>query len=134
MRHTLVVLALCLASLTALAQLPDADVEVASLSVDKTTVLSGDRFTLTVRVRNNGSEPARFVNINISNSYGTRSPIVGSTAAPGWTCSSVYATCSTETLAPAAEVQLTMTLLAPTQVRPAGSLTVTVHASQETDR
>lgn len=134
MRHVLVVLALCLASVTAFAQLPDADVDVAALSVDKTVVESGDRFTLTFRVRNNGSDAAREVNMNISNSYGTRALIVGATAPAGWVCSSVYASCWTDTLAPGSEAQLTMTLLAPTQVRPAAALTVTVHAATQTDR
>jgi hypothetical protein len=134
MRHVLVVLALCLASFTAIAQLPDADVDVSALSVDKTIVESGDRFTLTFRVRNNGSEAAREVNMNIRNSYGTRGLIVGSTAPAGWMCSAVYATCWTDALAPGSEAQLTMTLLAPTQVRPAAALTVTVHASSATDR
>ncbi|HYC92794.1 MAG TPA: BatD family protein [Thermoanaerobaculia bacterium] len=134
MSRILFVLALCLASLTAVAQLPNADVDVSALSVDKTTVVSGDRFTLTFRVRNNGTDPSREVNINISNSYGTRSWMAGSTAPAGWMCSPVYATCWTEALAPGSEAQLTMTLLAPTQVRPAASLTVTVHASSATDR
>ena len=134
MRHALVVLALCLASFAVVAQLPDADVEVSALSVDKTVVESGDRFTLTFRVRNNGSAAAREVNINILNTYGTQAPIVGSTAPAGWMCSAVYATCWTETLAPGSEAQMSMTLLAPTQVNPATSVTVTVHASSQTDR
>ncbi|HEX7153609.1 MAG TPA: hypothetical protein VF618_19125 [Thermoanaerobaculia bacterium] len=134
MRHVLVVLALCLVSLSAIAQLPNADVEVAALSVDKTTVLSGDRFTLTFRVRNNGSDAARDVNMNVANSYGTRFAIVGATAPAGWMCSAVFATCWTPELAPGSEAEMTMTLLAPAQVRPGASLTVTLFAATATDR
>jgi Domain of unknown function DUF11 len=132
MRSALVVLALCCLPFSASAQ--SADFVVTSLTSDKSAVLTGDRFTLTIRVRNDGPDAAREPNINILNSYGQRLLVVASSASPGWNCSPVDTNCFTDTFPAGAEAELKLTVLAPTSAHPNTPLTLTAHASSADDR
>ncbi|HEX6097832.1 MAG TPA: hypothetical protein VF432_16015 [Thermoanaerobaculia bacterium] len=135
MRRALWVATLCLLSLAAVAQESgSADFAITALTVDKTTVLSGERVTLTLQVRNDGPGASIDTNINIFNTHGVRLLMVASSAPAGWQCSPLYTNCWASSFPSGGQATLTMTMLAPTQMRPDTSLTLTANGSSATDR
>lgn len=135
MRLTVWVAMLFLCSLAAVAQESgSSDFAITALTVDKTTVVSGERVTLTLQVRNDGPGPSVDTNINIFNSYGVRLLMVASSAPAGWECSPIYTTCWASSFPSGGQATLTMTVLAPVQVRPDRNLTLTANGSSGTDR
>ena len=134
MSRALRVAALFLFSLAAAAQESgSADFAITALTVDKTTVVSGERVTLTLQVRNDGPGPSIDTNINIFNTHGVRMLVVASSAPAGWQCSPLYTNCWASSFPSGGQATLTMTLLAPTQMRPDTSLTLTAHGTASRD-
>ena len=113
MRNVLVLILACFLSVSAFAS---GDVEVVSLTADKTSLQTGEDFTLTIRLRNNGPDAVNDVNLNFRVEP---DPIfvLSSVAAPGWQCSPVFPSCFTESMPPGADVNLALHLLAPANFR-----------------
>ncbi|HYR26953.1 MAG TPA: hypothetical protein VEU30_00720 [Thermoanaerobaculia bacterium] len=111
MRYGLL-LGMLLVSASALA---DADMELVSMTADKTQVVTGERFRVTGRVRNNGPDAARNVRVTLSQEL--TGYFLDVSAPAGWSCedprfaSSV--TCSIASVAAGAESEFAATSLAP---------------------
>ncbi len=93
-----------------------ADLQIASITPVKDVVTPDETFRVSVRVRNRGPEPAKDVKVTVGVNALS---FMNSLEAPGgWTCEQgpifAYAlACTAPSLAPDAEVELTMTLASP---------------------
>jgi hypothetical protein len=112
MRKTLLVLSLLVAP-ALLAQ--TADLEIIRFNLSATLTETGQRFALDVAWRNNGPNPARFVNVKVT---GTPVPFyVQSVAKTGWPCyptpDGTSFSCQNLQLDPGAEAELVLQMLTP---------------------
>ncbi|HEX7831646.1 MAG TPA: hypothetical protein VF787_18470 [Thermoanaerobaculia bacterium] len=115
MRRTLLVL-LCLVSSAAFAR-GNADIIVTSFTADQTTIAAGSPLTLTIRVKNIGTEAAVNYNFNLSNSYSNRMAVIAATASAGFRCSPIFTNCFSESVPVGAEGVMTMVVATPPAVR-----------------
>jgi len=114
MRTTLGIL-LLFASLSAFGY---ADVEVTSITANKSFAQTGEDVTLIIGVRNNGPDAAIDVGLNLSNSYGgSLNLLSSSTVSAGWQCSPIFTSCGSSNFASGAEAVLTLTIVTPPVVR-----------------
>jgi uncharacterized repeat protein (TIGR01451 family) len=104
------------------------DGAVTSFTADKSVVTSGEEVTFTIKVKNNGPDPATDLNINLLNSYSEPMYVLSATPGAGWQCSAVFTNCWTASMANGEEDTLVMRVLAPATVRPA-AFVVTAHLS-----
>ena len=135
MRNPVLLLLCCIALAPAvLAQ--QADLAIVSATLDKNSVVTGERYTITAQVRNNGPDAAQNAIVGFGTNLGF---IALSMQAPaGWSCVRVLtvpnsATCTANTFASGAVANFSITALAPADVPPAGSpVTVNVLAFANT--
>lgn len=108
-----------------------ADLRIASVLPSGTPTLTGERFAITVRWRNDGPNAASFVHLSVT---GAPKPhYILSVATSGWPCypdpeGTTYL-CQNATLAPGAEAELVLQLLTPPTAGPF-SLTVRTSAAE----
>ena len=93
-----------------------ADLAVTAVTIGKTTLATGEPFSFTVRVRNNGPQAATNVLVRLGGSTGQLPVTIEAPA--GWTCrryvsDQAAGTCTTTTLANGAEAEFRGTMLAP---------------------
>jgi len=122
--RNLVLLLLCCFILGPALLAEEADLAIVSTQVDKNALATGERFTISSQVRNNGPDAARDVVVSFSTNLGIF-PI--SVAAPaGWNCQRVIsvpnaATCTAGTFAVDAVATFAVVALAPAVTAPEGS-------------
>lgn len=132
MRNTVLLLLCCFALGPALLA-EEADLAVITASLDKTTVATGERFTLTSQLRNNGPDAAREVIISFGSNLGLFP--ISVTGPAGWTCSRTMsvpnsASCTAATLATGATAEFQAVMLAPPNTAPGPA---TAHATAWTN-
>lgn len=104
------------------------DGAVTLFSADKSVVTSGEDVTFTIKVKNNGPDPATDLNVNLLNSYGEPLYVLSTTPGAGWQCSPLFTNCWSASMANGEEDTLVLKVLAPATVRP-GAFVVTAHLS-----
>jgi len=91
-----------------------------SLTTSKTAVTTGERFTIVVRVANQGPDAAANVTLYVGTNYEeTGMMFVATTAPAGWTCGGSYygiMQCSAASFAAGAQAELSSVALAPSRV------------------
>lgn len=93
-----------------------ADLEVVSLTADKTSLTTGEDFTFVTRIRNNGPDAATNVNLFFVNSHGEAMYPLAATPAAGWQCSTAFLNCWADSMPAGADVNLTYHATAPADV------------------
>lgn len=94
-----------------------ADLEVVSVTPEKTSVFTDETFAYTVRVRNNGPDAAQQVTVIAGVNW--LSVLRAINAPAGWTCEGPLprwgysVTCTTASFGPGANAEITLTLTAP---------------------
>lgn len=115
MRNAVLLLLCCFALAPALLA-EEADLAVIAASLDKSTVVTGERFALTSRLRNDGPDTAREVIISFGSNLGLFP--ISVTGPAGWTCSRTMsvpnsASCTATSLASGATAEFQAVMLAP---------------------
>ena len=119
-----VLLLLCCFTLAPAALAQQADLTVVSVTLDKNAIVTGERYTVTAQVRNNGPDAAQGAIVSFGTNLGFLA--VSMQAPAGWTCMRVLsipnsATCTANTFASGAVANFSVTALAPSDVAPEGS-------------
>lgn len=112
----------------------EVDLAVVSVQLSKTTVVTGERFTITSQVRNNGPQTARDVRVSFGSNLGLFP--VSVTAPDGWNCQRDLsvpnsATCTTLAFPANTTANFQAVVLAPANTAP-GPVTAHVLASSST--
>lgn len=134
MRYLLPLLLLCSVLLTPAVLAQEADLQVTSVTLDKTTVTMGEPFSYVVGVRNNGPDFARRVVVHL-NAHSGAFPL-SMDVPSGWTCRRYLtprtgAVCSVTGMAANTEVAFRATVLAPRNTA-AWAMTIWATAVAET--
>ena len=113
----------------------EADLAVVSAQLSKTTVVTGERFTITTQVRNDGPNAARDVLVSFGSNLGLFA--VSITAPDGWSCRQNLsvpdsASCTTPTFRANTTADFQVVVLAPANTAP-GPVTAHVLTSSSTD-
>ncbi|HYR29067.1 MAG TPA: hypothetical protein VEU30_11420, partial [Thermoanaerobaculia bacterium] len=122
--RNLVLLLLCCFTLGPALLAEEADLTIVSTQSDKSTLATGERFTITSQVRNNGPDAARDVVVSFSTNLGLFPLSIGGPA--GWTCQRAIsvpnsAVCTAATFASDAVANFSVVALAPAVTAPEGS-------------
>ncbi|HEV7767790.1 MAG TPA: hypothetical protein VGQ76_22495 [Thermoanaerobaculia bacterium] len=98
----------------------DGDLAITSFTIDKTTLQTGEAFTVDLRIKNKLPVAAEDITLFLSTTWPAIAPMrVLSTVTPaGWQCATTSFNCYGASLAAGAEVQLTYHITAPATLRP----------------
>jgi Domain of unknown function DUF11 len=99
--------------------------EIVSFTTDKTSIESGEDFTIVIRIRNHGPDPATGLDLWFSPDLGFFF-VLSSVAPAGWQCSSAHLNCRADSMAVGADVSLTYHVIAPALVRPASTILIAI--------
>lgn len=95
-----------------------ADLRIVSFNVDKTALQTGERFTVTMRWRNDGPDPVGNVQAEVGN--GSGGFVLSGAGTSNWPCEPTvaagYFTCR-GVLAPGAEAEMVVTMRAPARIQ-----------------
>lgn len=119
---------LILASLFALPAAATPNLTIA-VTTNKSQVTTGERFTVTLRVANQGAAAVQNVNAYATTSYADEGQMLflETNAPAGWTCSGAYygsLQCSVPSLPAGAQAELTGVMLAPVHLTPSRAFSV----------